>query len=163
MESERRDGDQDLNQLGMSSQISAPNVAQIWDAPLGQAGRRGMLPVRVEVPRQGQRLRFSRRLVSPGEASAIRFLSAPQGWRLPKLSRWLTFLLTFATTLSLGLCLVFRAPLQWSILTGILLILTGLLSAAHRPTFLLALLLAALGLTLVHWFRSREKEAGEGF
>ena len=163
MGSERREYDEDLNQQEMSSQVSAPNVAQIWDAPLGQAGRKGMLPVRVEVPRQGRRLGFSRRLVGPGETSAIRFMSAPQGWRLPQLSRWLTFLLAFATALGLGLCLMLKSPLQWSILAGILLILTWLLSAGHRPAFLVALLPAVLGLTLVHWFRSREKEAGEGF
>ena len=122
-----------------------------------------MLPVRVEVPRQGQLLRFSRRLISPDETSAIRFLSAPQGWRIPRLGRWATFLLTFATAVGLGLCLMLRAPFQWSALAVILLILTWLLSAAHRPAFLAALLPAALGLTLVHWIRSREKEAGEGF
>ncbi len=158
-----QDYEKNLNEMEMSSQIGASNVAKIWDAPLGQAGRRGMLPVRVEVPRQGRLLRFSRRLVSPGEASAIRFLSAPLSWRLPRLSRWLTILLAFATVLSLGLCLMLKAPPQWSALAGILLILTWLLSGAHRPAFFVALLLAALCLTLVRWFRSREKEAGEGF
>lgn len=162
-ESGRRDYDRNLDQLEMSSQIGASNVAQTWDAPLGQAGRKGMLPVRVEVPRQGRRLRFSRRLVGPGETSSLGFMSAPLSWHFPQLGRWLTLLLAFATALGLGLCLMLKSPLQWSILAGILLILTWLLSAGHRPAFLFALLPAVLGLTLVHWFRSREKEIEEGF
>jgi hypothetical protein len=145
-----------------TSQVAGSNVAHVWKAaPLEKAGQRGMLPVRVEVPRTGRLLHFSRRLVSPNEASTIAFLSAPKAWRLPRFTRWVTFLVTFVTALGLGLCLLLKAPLRWSILAGVLLVVLWLLSSTQRPAFLVALLPAALCVTLVHWIRSKDKDTVE--
>ena len=149
------------------SQVVQSNVA-LYDAPgkLVAGGRaRGVLPVRVTIPEQGLKLGFSGRLVVAGESPSVSMVSVPAGWRLPRLGSGWTLMLAFVLALAGGLAPVVQARRARLWAVGAVVLLAGVfyVAAGHRTAWVVGILLAAVVIWLVRWFRSREAAIDEGF
>ncbi len=131
----------------MVSQYAMSNVAMDAQQLVGQGGAqaKGVLPVRIDIPREGLRLSFTGRLLTVGEAPKVEFRQGPLAMQNLKLALGWVVVLAFV----FGLCLTFfagkslgsggfrRVPV---VLCVVLLIAVLLLGWQHWLGFLLALI-----------------------
>lgn len=144
----------------LQSQVAIQNI---WNTTVSGAEARGMLPVDIKIPREGERLAFGGKLLAPEDRADISFFYLPVDWRLPHPGAGMLWALAFLLSLALGLCLILRRPLLWSLSAAILLILLFFLASAHHPAYFFGIISGALLSLVIRWMRSRENTAGEGF
>jgi len=155
--------EEELNYLqaqAIPSQVADENF---WKAPVRDSEARGMLPVNIEVPRQGLELDFSGKLLAPEEAAGISFFYAPANWHIPQIGAGTAWALGFLAAVALGVCLILKRRLFWMLGAAILLVLFFLVASAHHTAYLFGILAGALFSLLIRWMRSREDHVGEGF
>ncbi len=126
----------------------------------------GVLPVRVEVPREGVRLSFTGRLLAADEATEVRVGYRPVGWALPRLGALATALLAFG----LGLILLMLVdgglqdggPVRWVALAVGAIALVAVVFSGQWLASVIALA-AAFGARFLLSRRRRQLEGGGGF
>ncbi len=149
-----------LKEDTIHSQVAQQNI---WNTTVSGAEARGMLPVDIKIPREGERLAFGGKLLAPEDRADISFFYLPVDWRLPHPGAGMLWALAFLLSLALGLCLILSRPLLWSLGAAILLILLFFLASAHHPAYFFGIISGALLSLVIRWMRSRENTAGEGF
>lgn len=128
----------------------------------------GLLPVRFAIPAEGLQLSFNGRLLTAGEAPAVRLSHVPASWRLPRLPAAAAILFGGGLALLAGLLLTNDLALSpgrrqlaaAAALAGLVALYVG--AVEHRLAFWLAVAAAATVVAVVRAVRDRRSSLAGG-